>query len=164
MLCRPNQRVPYLFLPIHRAYWAAAIDVATAKREGLNPELLARLSNSSRVLLTWVSLPGMKQSVSELIEQIEALLVADVPRPMQSNERFSAYDPNQHHSTGSQEVQLQNQQQPNNEVFYPQLTDMFRPMPQQSFINSDPMMGVSAAVDYAPLGGIYWDTAGVSLW
>ncbi len=43
---------------------------------------MARLRYSSRILLTWVSLPGMKQSVSDLIEQIEALLVGDAPPPM----------------------------------------------------------------------------------
>lgn len=160
-LCGPPKMTDLTIIPPSSAHWAAAIDVASAKREGLNPELLARLSNSSRILLTWVSLPGMKQSVSELIEQIEALLLADVPRSVQSSEMFSAYDPMHHGTLTNQEQQ---QQQLNNEVYYPQMTDMFRPMPPQGYMNGDPMMGISPPLDYAPLGGLYWDASGVALW
>lgn len=140
-----------------RAYWAATIDVASAKREGLNPELLARLRNSSRILLTWVSLPGMKQSVSDLIEQIEALLLADVPPQVPHNEVFSAYDP-LHHPHATQEGMPPN----GSDAYYAQMTGLMRP--QQAYMLSDPMMGVSPPVDYGPLGGLYWDVSAVPLW
>ena len=82
------------------AFWGATIDVAAAKREGLRPELLDRLRNSSRILLTWVSLPGMKQSVSALISQIESLLEGGAPPPLPqpsgppfTNPGGAAFDP-----------------------------------------------------------------------
>lgn len=59
----------------------------------MRPDLLSRLRYSSRILLTWVSLPGMKQSVSDLIEQIEALLVGDavVPMPLPQGPPFTPF-------------------------------------------------------------------------
>ena len=84
----------------YSAFWGATIDVAAAKREGLRPELLDRLRNSSRILLTWVSLPGMKQSVSALISQIESLLEGGAPPPLPqpsgppfTNPGGAAFDP-----------------------------------------------------------------------
>lgn len=101
----------------------------------------------------------MKQSVSDLIEQIEALLLADVPRPVQASEPYSAYDP-MHHPVAGQESMGQPLQ---SEQYYAQVSDMLRPMPQ-NFMISDPMMGMSPPVDYAPLGGIYWDPTLMTMW
>lgn len=145
---------------IYSAYWAATIDVASAKRDGLNPDLLARLRNSSRILLTWISLPGMRQSVSDLIEQIEALLLADVPPQLpQTSEVFSAYDPLHHSAPPGQEMIMHNN---NADAYYAQMGNMLRP--QQDFMLSDPMLGVAPPLDYGPLGGLYWDSAAPPLW
>lgn len=144
---------------IYSAYWAATIDVASAKRDGLNPDLLARLRNSSRILLTWISLPGMRQSVSDLIEQIEALLLTDVPRQLPpATEAFSAYDPMHQPPAAGQDLMMPN----GTDAYFTQLGNMIRPHDEMMF--NDPMMGVSPPVNYGPLGGLYWDSAAGPLW
>lgn len=67
-------RLTYIY--IYAAYWAAVTDVGLAKRERMTPDLLNRLRYSSKILLYWAAMPGMRHSVSHLIDEIERLLLA----------------------------------------------------------------------------------------
>lgn len=76
----------HTYIYIYAAFWAATVDVAHARREGLREDLLKRLSYSSRILLSWVTVPGMRQSVSQLVGQIEDLLLPQTSAEPESKE------------------------------------------------------------------------------
>jgi hypothetical protein len=101
----------------------------------------------------------MKQSVSDLIAQIEALLLADVPPQPTANEPYAAYDPMQNHQT-SQDANSHTQPLPSQPY---QMQNLLKPE-QQGLMLTEPMLGITSPGDYASIGELYWDPAWANLW
>lgn len=53
-------------------YWAATIVISAVKREGLTPDLRRQLQFYEEILISWQYLPGMRNSVGQLLEEVSA--------------------------------------------------------------------------------------------
>lgn len=97
----------------------------------------------------------MKQSVSDLIAQIEALLLADVPPQQNTNDPFAAYDPLNRISQGTVHGAAPSH--------FSQMLDQLKPE-QQGLMLTDAFKGGPSPVDYTSIGELYWQPSWANWW